>query len=76
VVNLSEVTFVDVVGEEVLSRLARIGGSLLLRNVIPSTSANACMCQWCGNAPGLSPGQCNAFADDIKFLAMRDLGRF
>src|SRR6266404_9693317 len=50
VVNLSEVTFVDVVGEEVLSRLARIGGSLLLRTVIPSTSANACMCQWCGIA--------------------------
>jgi hypothetical protein len=47
----------------------------LLRTVIPSTSANACICRWRGNTPGLSPGQCNAFADDINFLAMRDLGR-
>jgi hypothetical protein len=63
VVNLSEATFVDLMGEEVLLWLARIGGGLLLRTVIASMSANACICRWHRNAPGLSPGRCNAFAD-------------
>ena len=35
VVNLSEVTFVDVVGEEVLSWLARIGGEFVAENCYP-----------------------------------------
>jgi hypothetical protein len=35
VVNLSEVTFVDVVGEEVLSWLARIGGEFVAENSYP-----------------------------------------
>jgi anti-anti-sigma regulatory factor len=61
VVNLSEVTFVDLMGEEVLLWLARIGGELLLRTVIPSTSANACTCRWRRRAPWPFPGRCNAF---------------
>jgi hypothetical protein len=32
VVNLSEVTFVDIVGEEVLSWLARVGGEFVAEN--------------------------------------------
>jgi hypothetical protein len=35
VVNLSEVTFVDAVGEEVLSWLARIGGEFIAENCYP-----------------------------------------
>ena len=35
VVNLSEVTFVDAVGEEVLSWLARIGGEFVAENCYP-----------------------------------------
>ena len=35
VVNLSEVTFVDAVGEEVLSWLARIGGEFAAENCYP-----------------------------------------
>jgi hypothetical protein len=35
VVNLSEVTFVDAVGEEVLSWLARIGGVFVAENCYP-----------------------------------------
>jgi hypothetical protein len=35
IVNLSEVTFVDAVGEEVLSWLARIGGEFLAENCYP-----------------------------------------
>jgi hypothetical protein len=35
VVNLSEVTFVDVVGEEVLLWLARIGGEFIAENCYP-----------------------------------------
>jgi len=35
VVNLSEVTFVDVVGEEVLSWLARFGGEFVAENCYP-----------------------------------------
>jgi hypothetical protein len=34
-VNLSEVTFVDAVGEEVLSWLARIGGEFIAENCYP-----------------------------------------
>jgi hypothetical protein len=35
VVNLSEVTFVDAVGEEVLTWLARIGGEFVAENCYP-----------------------------------------
>jgi hypothetical protein len=35
VVNLSEVTFVDAVGEEVLSWLARVGGEFIAENCYP-----------------------------------------
>jgi hypothetical protein len=35
VVNLSEVTFVDVTGEEILSWLARIGGRFVADNCYP-----------------------------------------
>ena len=35
VVNLSEVTFVDAVGEEVLSWLGRIGGEFVAENCYP-----------------------------------------
>ena len=35
VVNLSEVTFVDAVGEEMLSWLARIGGEFIADNCYP-----------------------------------------
>jgi hypothetical protein len=35
VVNLSEVTFVDAVGEEMLSWLARIGGKFIADNCYP-----------------------------------------
>jgi hypothetical protein len=35
VVNLSEVTFVDAVGEEMLSWLARIGGQFIADNCYP-----------------------------------------
>src|ERR1700723_4016288 len=35
VVNLSEVTFVDAVGEEVLSWLVRVGGELVAENCYP-----------------------------------------
>jgi len=35
VVNLSEVTFVDAVGEEVLSWLARVGGEFVAENCYP-----------------------------------------
>jgi hypothetical protein len=35
VVNLSEVTFVDAVGEEMLSWLARIGGRFIADNCYP-----------------------------------------
>ena len=35
VVNVSEVTFVDAVGEEVLSWLARIGGEFVAENCYP-----------------------------------------
>jgi hypothetical protein len=35
VVNLSEVTFVDAVGEEILSWLARIGGRFIADNCYP-----------------------------------------
>jgi hypothetical protein len=63
VVNLSEVTFVDAVGEEMLSWLARRGGNLLQRTAIPSTSANACICRRRRNVPAPSPGRCNAFAN-------------
>jgi anti-anti-sigma regulatory factor len=35
VVNLSEVTFVDAVGEELLSWLARIGGKFIADNCYP-----------------------------------------
>ena len=35
VVNLSELTFVDAVGEEVLSWLARIGGEFIAENCYP-----------------------------------------
>jgi hypothetical protein len=35
VVNLSEVTFVDAVGEEVLSWFARIGGEFVAENCYP-----------------------------------------
>jgi anti-anti-sigma regulatory factor len=35
VVNLSEVTFVDVVGEEVLLWLARVGGEFIAENCYP-----------------------------------------
>ena len=35
IVNLSEVTFVDAVGEEVLSWLARIGGEFVAENCYP-----------------------------------------
>ena len=55
IANLSEVTFVDAVGEEGLLWLARIGGEFVAENCYPSTSANACICRWRGNAPGLSP---------------------
>jgi hypothetical protein len=35
VVNVSEVTFVDAVGEEVLSWLARVGGEFVAENCYP-----------------------------------------
>jgi hypothetical protein len=35
VVNLSEVTFVDAVGEEILAWLARIGGKFIAENCYP-----------------------------------------
>lgn len=35
VVNLSQVTFVDAVGEEVLSWLARVGGEFIAENCYP-----------------------------------------
>jgi hypothetical protein len=35
IVNLSEVTFVDAIGEEVLSWLARIGGEFVAENCYP-----------------------------------------
>jgi hypothetical protein len=35
VVNLSEVTFVDAIGEEMLSWLARIGGKFIADNCYP-----------------------------------------
>jgi len=46
-------------------------GSSSPRTVTPFTSANACICQWRRNAPELSPGQCNAFADLTILLAMQ-----
>ena len=44
-------------------------GSSSPRTVTPFTSANACICRWRRNAPGLSPGRCNAFADLTRLLA-------
>ena len=42
------------------------------RTAIPSTSASACICQWRGNALGLSPERCSALADAFR---LRRLGR-
>ena len=50
-------------------------GSSLLRIVIPFTSANACICQWRGNAPLLSPRRCKGFADALKVVALKRLCR-
>jgi hypothetical protein len=48
VVNLSEVTFVDAVGEEMLSWLARIGGKFIADNCYP---LHVCECLHLPMAP-------------------------
>src|SRR6267143_3590484 len=50
-------------------------GSLLLRTATPSTSANACICRWRGNASKLFPRRCNAFADVLGLWCFADAVR-
>ena len=70
VVNLSEVTFVDATGEEMLSWLARIGGRFIADTATPSTSANACICRWRRNVPVPSPGRCNTLAEVLEIRSL------
>ena len=59
VVNLSEVTFVDAVGEEVLSWLARIGGEFVAENCYPRHVCERLHLPMARKRVGVQLGQCN-----------------
>jgi hypothetical protein len=67
VVNLSEVTFVDTAGEEILSWLARIGGRFIADNLLsPARLRTPAFADGAENVPGTSAGRANAFADVLE----------
>jgi hypothetical protein len=55
VVNLSDVTFVDAVGEEVLSWLARIGGEFIAENCYPLHVCERLHLEMAPKRPGALP---------------------
>jgi hypothetical protein len=68
VVNLSEVTFVDAVGEEVLSWLARIGGGVRCRELLsPPRLRTPAFADGAQTRRGSAWGNVTAFADVIRF---------
>ncbi len=66
VVNLSEVTFVDAVGEEMLSWLATIGGQFIADNCYPLHVCERLHLPMAAKRARPSPGRCNAFANVLE----------
>jgi len=66
VVNLSEVTFVDAAGEEILSWLARIGGRFIADNCSHARLRTPAFADGAENEPATSSGRCNAVADVLE----------
>jgi len=61
VVNLSEVTFVDVMGEEVLLWLARIGGEFVAESCYPLHVCERLHLPMAPKCAGALPERCNPF---------------
>ena len=72
VVNLSEITFVDAVGEEMLSWLARMGGRFIADNCYPLHVCERLHLPMAPKRAGGSPGRCSAFADVVRAYSRRN----